>query len=153
MLCEIYMCVCLEIIIGHKIIFLVVHCTVLNASFINFNTINSFILWFIWYMEMVKLTGKSGNVTTHSLKHILPTDIIFTVHLERFKMTLMCGLLLLANQVISRHQCNSKRSANNRCHLPNDSRPAAPSRVVSYSRPPSDAWMQLRSFTALNSPI
>ena len=28
---------------------------------------------------MVKLTEKSGNVTTHLLKHILPTDIIFTV--------------------------------------------------------------------------
>ena len=80
MLCEMYMCVCLEIITGHKILFLIVHCTVLNASFINFNTMNSFILWFLWYMEMVKLTGKSGNVTTHSPKHILLTHIIFTVH-------------------------------------------------------------------------
>ena len=27
-------------------------------------------------MEMVKLTGKSGNVTTHSPKHVLLTHII-----------------------------------------------------------------------------
>ena len=37
--------------------------------------------------------------------------------LKRFKMAFMCGLWLLANQDISRHQCNSKRSANNRCYL------------------------------------
>ena len=32
-------------------------------------------------------------------------------------MALMCGLWLLANHDISRHQCNSKHSANNRCYL------------------------------------
>ena len=32
-------------------------------------------------------------------------------------MALMCGLWFLANQDILRHQCNSKRSANNRCYL------------------------------------
>ena len=37
--------------------------------------------------------------------------------LKRFKMALMCGLWFLSNQDIPRHQCNSKRSANNRCYL------------------------------------
>ena len=37
--------------------------------------------------------------------------------LKRFKMALMCSLWLQANQDISRHQCNSKRIANNRCYL------------------------------------
>ena len=79
MFCKLYMCVCLDICMGYKILLLVVHYTVLNANIINFSTINSFVLWFIWYMEMVQLIGKSGNVATQSLKHILPTHIIFTV--------------------------------------------------------------------------
>ena len=76
-------------------------------------------------MEMVQLTGKSGKVATHSLKHILPTHIIFTVRYKLFKIALMCGLWLLANQDISRYQCNSKRSDNNRCYLTQQGRPAS----------------------------
>ena len=41
----------------------------------------------------------------------------FHCALRRFKVALMCGLWLLSSQDISRHQCNSKRRANNRCYL------------------------------------
>ena len=66
-----------------------------------------------------------GNDTTNweiwqssnSLKHILPTHIIFAVRYKLSKMASMCGLWLLANQDISRYQRNSKRNANNRCCL------------------------------------
>ena len=60
-------------------------------------------------------TEKSGNVTTQSPKHILLTHYFHSA-LKRFKMALMCSLWLLANQDISQHQCNSKRSAKNRCY-------------------------------------
>ena len=51
-------------------------------------------------MEIVQLTGESGNVATHSLKHDLPTHIIFTERYEPFRMALMCSLLLLVNKHI-----------------------------------------------------
>ena len=68
---------------------------------------------------------KYGNGTTNrgiwqcsnSLKHILPTHIIFTEHYKPFRMAIMCGLLLLANRGMSQRQCNSKCSANNRYYL------------------------------------
>ena len=66
---------------------------------------------------MLQLTGEAGNVATHSLKHVLPTNSIFTERYNLFRMALMCGVLLLANQGMSRRQCNSKCSANNRCYL------------------------------------
>ena len=66
---------------------------------------------------MAQLTGESGYIATHSLKHILPTHIIFTMLYKPFRMALMCGLLCLANQIMSRGQCKSKCSANNMCYL------------------------------------
>ena len=72
---------------------------------------NSFILWFIWHMEMLQPTWKS-----HTLKLIYPLTL-FLVCYKLFKIALMCGLWLLANQDISRHQCNSERSAKDRCYL------------------------------------
>ena len=64
-------------------------------------------------MEMIQLTGESGNAENHSPKHILPTHIIFTERYKLFKMVLMYGLLLPVNQDISWHQYINKRSANN----------------------------------------
>ena len=61
------------------------HTIVLFASFINFNRINSFISCFIWGMQMIQLTGEPGNVATWSLKHILPTDTIFTGRYDLFQ--------------------------------------------------------------------
>ena len=36
-------------------------------------------------MEIIQQTGESGNVATHSLKHSLPTHIIFTGHYKTFQ--------------------------------------------------------------------
>ena len=105
----------LNIIIGYKVIYFVLPCC--YTSFTNFNTINNSILWFTWGLEMVQLTGESSNVATHSLKHVLSTHIIFTERYTSFGMALMWGLLLLANQGMSRRQYNSKCGANKRCYL------------------------------------
>ena len=36
-------------------------------------------------MEIIPLTGESGNVATHPLKHSLPTHIIFTGRYQTFQ--------------------------------------------------------------------
>ena len=36
-------------------------------------------------MEMEQLTGESGNIATHSLRHILPTHIIFIERQKTFQ--------------------------------------------------------------------
>ena len=99
-------------------------------------------------METVQLTGESGNVAPHSLKHVLPTHIIFTERYNPFRMALMCGILLLANQGMSRRQYNSKCSANNRCYLTVQEQTSRVPAYISYSWPPCDAMN-----AALNSPI
>ena len=101
-----------------------------------------YIYIYIRGMEMIQLTGESGNAENHSLKHILPNHIIFTERYKLFKMVLMYGLLLPVNQDISWHQYINKRSANNIIEmLFNPARADQPGRCldVSYSWPSCDA--------------
>ena len=146
-------CICL-IKYNHRLGNHIFHTIVLFASFINFNRINSFISCFIWGMQMIQLTGEPGNVATWSLKHILPTHTIFTGRYNLFKMFLMYGLLLMVNQDISWHQCNSKRSASNRCYIALQDQ-ISRVRAAMYHMHGLYAmqWMQLSYATALNSPV
>ena len=84
----------------------------LYASFINFDRINSFILWFIWDTEIIQLTGESG---TH-WNTVCPPTLFSQSLIKLFKMVLMYGLLLMVNPNISWHNSNSKRSASNMCY-------------------------------------
>ena len=87
----------------------------LYASFINFDRINSFILWFIWDTEIIQLTGESGNVATH-WNTVCPPTLFSQSLMKLFKMVLMYGLLLMVNPNISWHNSNIKRSASNMCY-------------------------------------
>ena len=87
----------------------------LYASFINFDRINSFILWFIWDTEIIQLTGESGNVATH-WNTVCPPTLFSQSLMKLFKMVLMYGLLLMVNPNISWHNSNIKRSASNICY-------------------------------------
>ena len=90
----------------------------LYESFANFNTVNNFLITI--YMRYGN--GKSNRGICQYSNSLTETYFTYSYNFhwalkKLFRMALMCGLLLLANQGMSRRQCNSKCSAKNKCYL------------------------------------
>ena len=105
-------------------------------------------------MEIIQLTGESGNVATHPLKHNLPTHIIFTGCYQTFQNDFNVWFIAYCYQDISWHECNSKLSASNRCYLTQQDQIsrilAAMYHIHGLHAMP---WMPLSYATGLNSPV
>ena len=96
------------------------------------------------------------NLAMQQLTHwntVCPLTLFSQGVIKLFKMGLMHGLLLMVNQDISWHECNSKRSVSNKCYSTQQDQT---SRVLAAMYHIHDLhvmpWMPLSYTTALNSP-